>query len=796
MKYARITVGLIPALLATALISDLAQASGAIRLSGIRNDKPSVSLFARSDDAVTIACDLGALESAVIPASAMEGGSGEDFVLLSLSGGAHTGEIGKPKLPMMSAALDVPLDAVIELEITDAEQRTMRLSEVGLAWRITPALASVPKIDGARAQFAFDSAAYNSDALYPGKLAEVDDISSSAGLARGHRLAAVRFYPVQYNPATGELRYHPRLQVKVTFRNGNWTKTAALIARDYSPDWESLMQRLVINYDPLAMKAVLPLPVYYDIFYGGTYAAAAAKLADWKRRKGYTVRTWNASGWSAQGINDTIISQTPKATYLVIMSDPDGTDSLPASANGYATGMATDLYYAETDETGYLPDMFGARISVKTADEAMAAVDKAIRYEQADFGAAGTAWLKKALLIAGYDGLYQPVGIATNEYCRSILARHGYDVDTLILAAGEGNARAVPKVNAGVAWTVYSGHGSVTGWQMGGSYWNADQLYGDLSNLDMYTVPVGHCCLSGNFRSGSKAPSDNDCFGETWPKLAGRGGVTYFGSVSLTYWDEDDWLQRRYFDAIYDSVPGSPGQYLSEIGRFAQYGLYWIELNTSSGSLPNYKRYYFETYHVFNDPAMKIWTKTPLCVQITPAVVDINVPTLISLTLTDPDSGNAPVGSVNVYLIAKGQDTTLQGITDAAGPLSFSVTARDRRSLLLFGRKPGQTTDLFNDSIRVSAPAAFELKRIAPNPFGQSAVIAFNMYQDAEATITVYNLLGQKVRTLIAGPVVTGYHTLTWDGKDDLGRRLSSGIYFCRFHTRWTTMIQRMTMIK
>lgn len=890
MRYARFKIGLVPALLAIALLPGMAHASGTIRLSGTRSDRPSVSVVARSGETVTISCDLGWLERFVISSSAIDGGTGEDFVRLSLSGGALTAEIGKPALPMVSAVLDVPQDAVIELVVEPGPAQTVRLRDLGIAQRIMPALEPVPKIDGAKARFALDRLTYGLDSFYPSKLAEIDDISARAGLARGHRLAAVRFYPVQYNPATGELRYYPHIKATVRFRNGDLAKTTALIARDYSPDWEGLIRRLVVNYtEPLnAVKdSILALPICYDIFYGGTYAAAATKLADWKQRKGYTVRTWNASGsgWSAQTINDTILAQSPQATYLVVMSDPDGADPLPASANGYATGMVTDLYYAETDESGYFPDLFNARISVKTADEAMIAVDKVIRYEQADFGAAGTAWLKRAVLIAGYDyGGNQPVCIATNEYCRNILAQHGYAVDTLILAPGEGKARIVSLVNAGTAWTIYSAHGGVTNWTLGYNPWYASQLSTDLGNQNMYTLPVGHCCNSGDFQSESKAPGDNDCFGETWPRLAGKGGVSYFGSVPSTYWDEDDWLQRRYFDALYDSAPGLPGLALNEIGRFTQYGLFWIDANTGTGL----KQHYFEAYHVFNDPAMDFWTNQPAALNVSypaslprtgtsitvtvrdqattavlgnalvcawsksspgmrssaytnslgsavlplgfttggdtvlitvsrhdyrphlgyalmglpvsaaiaPRIVDINVPTRVSLALTDPDSGDAPVDSVAIYLASQDGDSTLLGTTDAAGQTSFLVTARQRSGLKLLGWKPGQLTVVFEDSIRVSAPAAFDLMRAAPNPFRQTVRIAFNLYQDADVTIAVYNLLGQKVRTLVAGRRLAGYHSARWDGKDERGAAVTTGIYFCRFKTPWSTQFQRMMLIE
>ncbi len=223
-----------------------------------------------------------------------------------------------------------------------------------------------------------------------------------------------------------------------------------------------------------------------------------------------------------------------------------------------------------------------------------------------DFGSAGTAWLKKACLIAGYDPSgYQPVGMATNWYCRNLLVPKGYTVDTLVIASGEEEGRVVAQINAGRAWCVYTAHGGQTEWSLGySSDFTVSELTNLTNNLDMYPMPAGHCCLAGDYQYST------DCFGETWDRLSGKGGICYYGSVPSTYWDEDDWLQRRYFDAIYaDSIPGN----LYETGRFTQWALYWINNNTSTTR----KRYYFEAYHIFNDPSLDFWTGIPDTLTVT-----------------------------------------------------------------------------------------------------------------------------------------------------------------------------------
>jgi gingipain R len=472
----------------------------------------------------------------------------EVFAQLKIDEYAYLGELGKPRLPMVTAVVDVPYHAGIAVQVMGTDFQEFSLAEMGIDQRLAPALASVPKIQGSRANFIIDEKTYGQNDYYPNRLT---GIFEDGGLARGHRLATVQFYPIQYNPVTGRIRVYTRIRARVDFNGGDVAGTIREITKDYSSVWEDYISNMVVNY-PEYLRGVPPLPIYYDIFYNGQALTLANKLGSWKTKKGYKVRMWNAAGWTAAQINDTIRLQSPRATFLTIIGDPNSsTIALPASATGGSSGDQTDLYYAETNESGYLPDMFNGRVCVMDTIQGNISVNKALRYEHANFGSAGTAWLKRACLIAGYDASYQPVGIATNAYCRSLLLPYGYQVDTLVIASSEQEQRIVQRINAGTAWCVYTAHGSQTYWAISSSGDFTIPELNTTTNNDMYSMPAGHCCLAGDYQYGS------DCFGETWDRIAGKGGLAYYGSVPSTYWDEDDWLQRRYFDAVYtDSVAG------------------------------------------------------------------------------------------------------------------------------------------------------------------------------------------------------------------------------------------------
>ena len=79
-----------------------------------------------------------------------------------------------------------------------------------------------------------------------------------------------------------------------------------------------------------------------------------------------------------------------------------------------------------------------------------------------------------------------------------------------------------------------------------------------------------------------------------------------------------------------------------------------------------------------------------------------------------------------------------------------------------------------------SLPLHFGLAQNYPNPFNSSTVIGFDLPHSDEIELSVHNLMGQKVAELIDGLRAAGAYALHWDGRDDGGRELASGVYVYR----------------
>lgn len=83
-----------------------------------------------------------------------------------------------------------------------------------------------------------------------------------------------------------------------------------------------------------------------------------------------------------------------------------------------------------------------------------------------------------------------------------------------------------------------------------------------------------------------------------------------------------------------------------------------------------------------------------------------------------------------------------------------------------------------------------------PNPFNPETDIRYSLAQEAQVSLAIYNLLGQKVRELVNAQQPAGIYTAHWDGKDELGRPVGSGIYFARLVVGEFVDTKRMLLVK
>jgi hypothetical protein len=93
-------------------------------------------------------------------------------------------------------------------------------------------------------------------------------------------------------------------------------------------------------------------------------------------------------------------------------------------------------------------------------------------------------------------------------------------------------------------------------------------------------------------------------------------------------------------------------------------------------------------------------------------------------------------------------------------------------------------------------PTEYALQQNYPNPFNPSTEIKFSLPEASQTELVIFNVLGQKVRTLIDGQLTAGEYQISWDGKDADGKDVSSGLYLYRLKAGESTLTRKMVLAR
>jgi hypothetical protein len=138
---------------------------------------------------------------------------------------------------------------------------------------------------------------------------------------------------------------------------------------------------------------------------------------------------------------------------------------------------------------------------------------------------------------------------------------------------------------------------------------------------------------------------------------------------------------------------------------------------------------------------------------------------------------------------------TVEEIPNDDGSLTIRLTSGDANNEdVVVLRIDGDGMD--EASKEVELPEGFELSQNYPNPFNPTTRIDYGLPQSEHVTIAVYNINGQKVRTLVDEMMPAGQYSVMWDATSDSGDRVASGIYLYRFSAGEVTQSKKMTLVK
>jgi len=106
-----------------------------------------------------------------------------------------------------------------------------------------------------------------------------------------------------------------------------------------------------------------------------------------------------------------------------------------------------------------------------------------------------------------------------------------------------------------------------------------------------------------------------------------------------------------------------------------------------------------------------------------------------------------------------------------------------------------QLNEIYDNEIQL---VGFHLSNF-PNPFNPTTTISYQLPENSEVELAIYNLKGQKVKQLVsnsAGQLSAGQHTVTWNGTDNNNKSVSSGIYFYKLSAGKSSAMKKMLLLK
>nr|MBN2276243.1 T9SS type A sorting domain-containing protein [candidate division Zixibacteria bacterium] len=157
---------------------------------------------------------------------------------------------------------------------------------------------------------------------------------------------------------------------------------------------------------------------------------------------------------------------------------------------------------------------------------------------------------------------------------------------------------------------------------------------------------------------------------------------------------------------------------------------------------------------------------------------------LFDIEASAPD-GQVAIDSIS-YLGAQPLEITL---TEDYGGLTFTPR-------FTAGYVEINSATAVEDNDNILIPEHYALEQNVPNPFNPSTVISFDLPTASDIRLEVFNIIGQKVKTLVNGPMPAGHHKITFEGRGDNEQVLSSGVYFYRISAGEFHQSKKMTLIK
>jgi len=238
------------------------------------------------------------------------------------------------------------------------------------------------------------------------------------------------------------------------------------------------------------------------------------------------------------------------------------------------------------------------------------------------------------------------------------------------------------------------------------------------------------------FQAGTQMSNENWLAGNTWSDIGDVGAIF-----------QKNMLIRAYGINMGHTIPNDSAPTLTQ-----------PKIDGDSGRE-------FESYNVY---------RFPFALHNNQASWDLIAAAVTDTFFTDTSWGSQPTDTYQ-YALTSIHTNGVESIASYSQTLVKTLTPADPEIL----------------------PTVTQLQNNFPNPFNPTTTIHFSTTENSVKTeLTIYNMKGQKVKTLINEHLSAGYHSIEWSGKDDTGSEVASGLYFYKMKAGKYNSIKKMLMLK
>jgi hypothetical protein len=529
--------------------------------------------------------------------------------IISVPRSAQISEMGAPDMAQLTAALIIPDLANMEVEIIETDYYEIPNIE------IAPSKGDFSRqIDPETIPYTYGPA-YQQNAWYPGKLAELSD----PHIFRDFRGAVVVTYPFQYNPVTKVLRVFTKIIVKV--------KESALSKQPLNPyirnksitglveDFHFLYSNRYLNFSPDKYNAPIErgriLVISHDAF-----IPQMMPYVQWKNQIGFPTEI---VGVSTIGNSTTAIKNYVTGYY----NSPDGLafllivgDHTEVVTYDYGGSNFSDNWYGDILGNDSYPEVIVGRFSATASAHVQTQVQRTIEYEKADGMTGG--WQTTGIGIArnegagiGHDGGEADYVHVDNIRTR-LLAYHYSNVyreyDGSVPGVTNTTAAQISsRINDGASIINFCNHGSVTGWSVAG-YSNSH--VNGLTNVKKLPFIWAVACVNGQFTW-----TGGDCFAETWLKATNASGEPTGAVAVLMSTINQPWLPPMDAQDEFNRVlcEHFPTKIRRTFGAISASGImHMLDIGPSNSDRLATAR----TWTTFGDPSVMLRTDDPVAMTV------------------------------------------------------------------------------------------------------------------------------------------------------------------------------------